>query len=40
MINILRAFGKLRHGVNSIPEMELMDNSGIGIAYLNRWNWN
>ena len=25
-----------RHGVNSIPELELMSNSGIGIAYLKK----
>ena len=27
-------YGVARHGVNSIPELELMVNSGIGIDYL------
>ena len=26
----------MRHGVNSIPELELMVNSGIGIYYLKK----
>jgi len=34
----------IRHGINSIPELELMVNSGIGIDYLKKmeleWNWN
>jgi len=29
-----------RLGVNSIPEMELMVNSGIGIDYLKKMNLN
>jgi len=29
-----------RHGVNSVPELELMVNLGIGIDYLKKnWNW-
>ena len=27
-------------GIISIPELELMLNSGIGIDYLKKWNWN
>jgi len=33
-----------RHAVNSIPELELMvkpnSNSGFGIDYFKKWNWN